>query len=202
LLLLASTKDLELALHSNTASLECSHRAAVAAPSGLAAALTVTTFSPAVAAWAAPDVVGVTSAKEAAVLKTASLLAGVDVTAACMAAAGAATSGVGSASLAAANIAAVHAAAEGLTAAVWTALGAASVAAASIDTAHVPAAGLAAASWAALGAAAPPAASSLLFSTYCSSLLLSFSPSLLVWWAFPAMLTMAREVGGRHCCCC
>ena len=58
----------------------------------------MTTFSLAVAAWAAPDVVGVTSAKDAAVLMTASLLADVGVTAACMAAEGAATSGVGSAS--------------------------------------------------------------------------------------------------------
>jgi hypothetical protein len=54
------------------------------------------------------------SQADAAVLTAASLLAGVGVTAACMAAAGATTSVVGSASLAAANLAAAHAAAEGL----------------------------------------------------------------------------------------
>jgi hypothetical protein len=104
------------------------------------------------------------------VLRAASLLAGVGVTAA-----GAASSGVGSAILAAANIAAAHAAAEGLTAVVWVAHGAASVAAASVDAAHAPAAGLADASWAALGAGATANASCLLFSICCSRLLLSCS---------------------------
>jgi hypothetical protein len=93
-------RPLELALRSNAASLERSRRAAVAAPSGLAADSTAMTFSPAVAAGAAPAVVGVAAAKEAAVL-TAALLAGVGVTAACMPAAGTAASGVGSARLAA-----------------------------------------------------------------------------------------------------